>query len=122
MYCAECHNYRPLSERPFSNFKNVAVHMRVRANLTGKEWAKLDEFLHRWHDVPSPTPPDPPSPKRFNFGQPIPELRDQLNPPTPLGNPGLPPSDVRKNPAPSEEQPTVVVPTAAESTENPSKP
>ena len=122
MYCAECHNPRPLSERPFAHYQNVAAHIRVRANLTGRAYAKLMEFLRRWHDVPPPTPPDPPSPKRFNFGQPIPELRDQLNPPTPLGNPGLPPSDVRNTPAPSKGQPTVVVPTAAESTVSPSQP
>jgi hypothetical protein len=122
MYCAECHNYRPLSERPLSNFKNVAVHMRVRANLTGKEYAKLDEFLHRWHDVPSPTPPDAPSPKRFTFGQPIAELRDQTTPPQPPGNPGLPPNDISKTPAPSGQQPSAVVPAAASSTANPVQP
>jgi hypothetical protein len=75
MYCAYCHNAPSLAERPFSNYKNVAVHMRVRANLTGKEYAKLMEFLRRWHDIPPPTPPVEPSPKRFFFAQPIPELR-----------------------------------------------
>ena len=35
MYCNQCHNPRPIAERPFANFKNVAAHMRVRANLTG---------------------------------------------------------------------------------------
>ncbi len=122
MYCAECHNPRPLSERPFAHYQNVAAHMRVRANLTGKEYAKLMEFLRRWHDIPPPTPPDTPSPKRFIFGQPIAELRDQTSPPTPLGNPGLPPRDVRNKPAPAAEQPTVVIPTAAESTEKPTQP
>ena len=124
MYCAECHNYRPLSERPFSNFKNVAVHMRVRANLTGKEYAKLDEFLHRWHDMPQPTPPDVPSPKRFIFGQPIAELRDQTTPPQPPGNPGLPPLDVRGTPAPSGQQPQphVVIPATASNMDNPAQP
>jgi hypothetical protein len=77
MYCGYCHNAPPLSERPFSNFRNVAAHMRVRANLTGKEYAKLVEFLQRWHDIPSPTPPVEPSPKRFYFTQPISELRPQ---------------------------------------------
>ena len=77
MYCASCHNARPLSERPFSSFKNVAAHMRVRANLTGKEYAKLVAWLRRWHDVPPPDQADPSSPKRFFFGQPIPELQKQ---------------------------------------------
>jgi hypothetical protein len=77
MYCNYCHNAPSLAERPFSNFKNVAAHMRVRANLTGKEYAKLMEFLRRWNDIPPPTPPVEPSPKRFYFSQPIAELREQ---------------------------------------------
>src|SRR5258708_35345583 len=77
MYCNQCHNARTLGERPFSNYQNVAAHMRVRANITGKEYAKLMEFLRRWHDVPSPTPPVEPSPKRLIFGQPISELREE---------------------------------------------
>jgi hypothetical protein len=117
MYCSQCHNAPPLSERPFSNFKNVAVHMSVRANLTGKESAKLIEFMHRWHDVPPPTAPVEPSPKRFTFGQPIAELRDQKDPPQPLGNPGLPPTDIRSSttpaPAPTPVPAPTVVPTAA---------
>ena len=81
MYCSYCHNAPALAERPFASYKNVAAHMRVRANLTGKEYAKLMEFLRRWHDVPPPNPPVEPSPKRFFFGQPIAELRPQ----TPAG-------------------------------------
>src|SRR4029077_20199446 len=77
MYCSYCHNAPALSERPFANFKNVAAHMRVRANLTGKEYAKLLEFLQRWHDVPPGHPPIEPSPKRFIYAQPIAELRPQ---------------------------------------------
>jgi hypothetical protein len=77
MYCAECHNARPLAERPFAQYKNVAAHMRVRANLTGKEYAKLMAFLRRWADVPPPTPETTPSPKKLIFGQPIPELRPE---------------------------------------------
>ena len=50
MYCSYCHNAPSLAERPFSNFQNVAAHMRVRANLTGKEYAKLMEFLARYPD------------------------------------------------------------------------
>jgi hypothetical protein len=80
MYCNYCHNAPALAERPFSNFQNVAAHMRVRANLTGKEYAKLTEFLRRWNDIPPPTPPVEPSPKRFFFSQPIQELRDQAPP------------------------------------------
>jgi hypothetical protein len=75
MYCSYCHNAPSLAERPFSNFRNVAAHMRVRANLTGKEYAKLMEFLRRWHDIPPPTPPVEPSPKRLIFGREIQELR-----------------------------------------------
>ena len=77
MYCSSCHNARSLAERPFSNFQNVAAHMRVRANLTGKEYAKLNEFLRRWHNIPPPNPPVEPSPKRLTFSQPISELREQ---------------------------------------------
>ena len=77
MYCGYCHNAPALAERPFSNYRNVAAHMRVRANLTGKEYAKLMEFLRRWHDVPPPNPPQEPSPKRLTFPQPVQELRPQ---------------------------------------------
>jgi hypothetical protein len=75
MYCSYCHNARPLSERPFSNYQNVAAHMRVRANLTGKEYAELMRFLRQSQDVPPPNPPVEPSPKRLIFAQPIPELQ-----------------------------------------------
>jgi hypothetical protein len=51
--------------------------MRVVADLTGKEDAKLMEFLRRWNDVPPPQQHETPSPKRFFFSQPIPELRDK---------------------------------------------
>jgi hypothetical protein len=77
MYCSYCHNAPALAERPFANYRNVVAHMRVRANLTGKEQAKLMEFLRRWHDVPPPSPPVEPSPKRFFFSQPIAELRKE---------------------------------------------
>ena len=75
MYCNYCHNSPALAERPYAQFRNVAAHMRVRANLTGKEYAKLLEFLRRWNDVPPPNPPLEPSPKRFIFSQPISELQ-----------------------------------------------
>ena len=77
MYCSYCHNAPSLAERPFSNWRNVTAHMRDRANLTGKEYAKLMEFLRRWHDVPPPGRPEAPSPKRFFYSQPIAELRKQ---------------------------------------------
>jgi hypothetical protein len=85
MYCSYCHNAPALAERPFSNFQNVADHMRVRANLTGKEYAKLVDWLRRWHDVPAPTPAVEPSPKRFFFSQPITELQNQQTPPVAPG-------------------------------------
>jgi hypothetical protein len=80
VYCAACHNARPLAERPFANYQNVMQHMRVRANLTGQESAKLMAWLRRWHDVPSPDQREGGTAKRFIFGQPIPELREQMPP------------------------------------------
>src|SRR5260370_15925162 len=81
MYCSYCHNAPSLGERNFANFKNVAAHMRVRANLTGKEYAALMEFLRRWHDVGPPHPPIETTPKRFIFKQPIPETKEEVAPP-----------------------------------------
>jgi hypothetical protein len=77
MYCAECHNPRPLAERPFSNYQNAAAHMRVRVNLTGKEYAKLVAWMRRWADVPPPNPPVDPSAKVVTFTQPVQELRPE---------------------------------------------
>jgi hypothetical protein len=77
MYCNQCHNARALAERPFFNYENVVAHMRVRANFTGEEYAKLIAFFQRWHDVPSPSQEVEPSPKRFIPSQPIAELRDE---------------------------------------------
>lgn len=102
MYCASCHNARYLSERPFSNYKNVAAHMRVRADLTGKEYAKVMAFLQRWHDVPPPNAPVEPSPKRLIFSQPMPELREEQAPkprPVPPVPAAVPEASL---PAPSE--------------------
>ena len=88
MYCSYCHNAPSLGERNFANFKNVAAHMRVRANLTGKEYAALMEFLRRWHDVGPRHPPTEPTPKRFFYKQPINELKEEAAPPPrPLGPP-----------------------------------
>jgi len=99
MYCNQCHNARALGERPFSNYQNVAAHMRVRANLTGTEYAKLMQFLRRWHDVPSPTPPVEPSPKRMIFSQPVAELRDESTAPPARSDAPAPP---QPQPVPAE--------------------
>jgi hypothetical protein len=80
MYCNQCHNARALGERPFVNYQNAAAHMRIRANFTGEEYEKLLAFLRRWHDVPQPTPPVEPSPKRLIPPQPIAELREEIAP------------------------------------------
>ncbi len=77
MYCNQCHNAPSLAERPFSSWRNVDAHMRDRANLTGKEYAKLVAWMRRWHDVPGPHPPVEPGPKKLTFSQPISELRDE---------------------------------------------
>jgi hypothetical protein len=77
MYCGYCHNAPTLAERPFSNFQNVALHMRDRANLTGKEYAKLIEFMKRWNDIPPGHGPIEPSPKNFVYSQPIQELKEK---------------------------------------------
>jgi hypothetical protein len=78
MYCNQCHNARALGERSFASYQNVAAHMRVRANLTGKEYEKVLEFLRRWHDVDPPTPPVDTGPKRLIPSQPIAELREEM--------------------------------------------
>jgi hypothetical protein len=75
MYCDQCHIARPLAERPFLNYENVMAHMRARANLSGQEYAKLIDFLQRFHDVPSPSGPVEPAQTRTAFPQPIAELR-----------------------------------------------
>jgi hypothetical protein len=116
MYCNQCHNARQLAERPFSSYQNVAAHMRVRAQLTGTEYAKLMEFLRRFHDVPSPTPPVDPSPKRLIFSQPVAELRaEEANPAAPATpaqpqpQPGAAPAPA---PAAAQPQPVPVLPPA----------
>jgi hypothetical protein len=100
MYCNQCHNARALGERPLSNYQNVAAHMRVRANLTGVEYTKLQEFLRRWNDVTPPTPPVEPSPKRLIYGQPINELRDEIAPSAAT------PAQAKPDPAVAQPQPT----------------
>jgi hypothetical protein len=78
-YCGSCHNARPLGERPFSNYHVAMTHMRDQAYLTGKEYRQLMYFLRTWDNVGPPTPPVEPSPKRFVFSQPIPELRGEMS-------------------------------------------
>jgi hypothetical protein len=108
MYCNQCHNARQLAERPFASYQNVGAHMRVRANLTGEEYAKLMEFLRRFHDVPSATPPGAvePSPKRQIFAQPVAELHDQIPAPG-QPQPGAAPVAA---PPPAAAQPPPVLP------------
>jgi hypothetical protein len=101
MYCSYCHNAPSLAERNFANYRNVAAHMRVRANLTGKEYAKLMEFLRQWHDVPPPTPPLETPPKRFFFSQPIQELRPQG---AAAGAAPAPAADAKQSQGPSADQ------------------
>jgi hypothetical protein len=105
MYCNQCHNARALGERPFANYQNAAAHMRVRANLTGEEYEKLLEFLRRWHDLPSPTPPVEPSPKRSTFGQPVAELREEIAPEDPAAGAPQPAAATEPPPLPLEPLP-----------------
>ena len=101
MYCSYCHNAPSLAERPYAQFRNVAAHMRVRANLTGKEYAKLMEFLRRWNDIPPPTPEPAPSPSRLIFSQPLSELRPEEPKPEAPSAPPKPPGDAAgQKPAP----------------------
>jgi hypothetical protein len=106
MYCSYCHYAPSLAERPFSQFRNVAAHMRVRANLTGKEYAKLMEFLRRWNDIPPPTPDPAPSPSRLIFSQPINELKPaepkppEAKPEAPPAPPKPPAGEAKQDPAP----------------------
>jgi hypothetical protein len=113
MYCSYCHNAPSLAEKPYSQFRNIAAHMRVRANLTGKEYAKLMEFLRRWNDVPPPTAPVNPTPKRFYFSQPIPELREQTE-----GPKAAPAQTPLPAPPPAPLQPPTQAPGQAAAAEN----
>jgi hypothetical protein len=71
LYCGSCHNARPLGERPFNNYQVAIAHMRDQAYLTGKEYRQIIMFLRRWDNVGPPTPSAAPSPKRFEYSQPI---------------------------------------------------
>ncbi len=102
MYCGGCHNVRALAERPFASYQNVAAHMRVRSNLTGKEYAKLMAWMRRWNDVPPPNPALQPSPKRLMFAQPIAELRDQKPPAAEAAPPAQPQMPLPPSPPPAQ--------------------
>jgi hypothetical protein len=80
LYCGSCHNFRPLSERPFSNNDISLAHMRDQAYLTGREYRQIVHFLRRWHDLGPPTPDVAPSPKRLIFKEPISETREGAAP------------------------------------------
>jgi hypothetical protein len=92
MYCASCHNRRPMFERPFASYQNVAAHMRTRANLSGKEYEKLVAWMRRVQDAPLPSPDTGPSPKRSVFSQPISELRGEAAAAGPAPAPAPPPA------------------------------
>jgi hypothetical protein len=87
MYCIYCHNWRPLTERPFSNYQNVMAHMRARANLTGDEYDILMDWLRHMQDVPRPSERAEPSPKRLTYPQPISELKPAKDFNETVGNP-----------------------------------
>jgi hypothetical protein len=91
LYCGSCHNARPLSERPLSNYEVVVAHMRDQAYLTGKEYRSIILFLRRWQDTGPPTPDVEPGPKRFTFSQPNAALRGQAPAAGPAPAPPPPP-------------------------------
>lgn len=45
--CNRCHEYRPIKERTDRGWKIIMQHMRVRANLSGKEARAALEFLQQ---------------------------------------------------------------------------
>jgi hypothetical protein len=106
LYCGSCHNARPLSERPFSNYSVAVAHMRNQAYLTGKEYRQIIMFLRRADNVGPPTPPVGPSPKRLIYSQPISQLRGEAGsgaaaPPTEAAGPWQPPGPAESPPAPA---------------------
>jgi hypothetical protein len=103
IYCGSCHNARPISERPFSNYQVAVAHMRDQAYLTGKQYHQIILFLRRADNVGPPTPAVEPSPKRFISSQPISELKEQSpatdSAPPPTGpGPWQPPDPVGASP------------------------
>ena len=107
MYCSYCHNAPSLAERPYAQFRNVAAHMRVRANLTGKEYAKLVVWLRRWHDVPPAHPPLEPARPRLIYSQPMSELQPKTPPEEAAPKPAPAPEPA---PKPKPEQPAAQLP------------
>jgi hypothetical protein len=101
-YCGSCHNARPLGERPFSNYHVAIAHMRDQAYLTGEEYRQIIMFVRRWQGVGPPTPDVDPSPKRFEFSQPMAELRGE---PAPTGAASAPESARGPFQAPQEAPP-----------------
>jgi hypothetical protein len=62
--------------------------------------------LRRWHDVPQPTPPVEPSPKRLIPAQPIAELREEIAPQTqPAGGAQPQPAAAPEPPPPVQVEP-----------------
>ncbi len=123
-YCGSCHNARPLSERPFSNYNVAVMHMRDQAYLTGKEYRQIIMFLRRWYDLGPTTPAVKPSPKRMIFSQPIAELRkDSSGTPAAPPPPGAGPFNERAGAnLPPAEQPGAAPPAAREPDQNPPLP
>jgi hypothetical protein len=104
MYCGYCHFPRSLAERPLANYKTAAAHMRVVADLTGKEHAKLLEYLRRFHDVPAGDQRETSPPNRFFYSQPINELR-QNQPKTGPDLPGGPRAGASNEAGPGQPPP-----------------
>ena len=77
LYCASCHEGRPLGERPFRETAVTFSHMRTQAYLTGTEYRKLVHYLRRWHDLGPTFEEVEASPKRFFYSQPITELKPE---------------------------------------------
>jgi hypothetical protein len=80
--------------------------MRVVADLTGKEHAKLLEYLRRFQDVPPPGEQESSVPNRFFFSQPINELRQQ-QPKTAPDLPGGPRAGATSEVSPGQPAPGV---------------
>ena len=47
--CSRCHNMRPPQSYSDAQWEAVAMHMRLRANLTGTEQREITRFLQASH-------------------------------------------------------------------------
>lgn len=47
--CSRCHNIRPPQSFSSAQWQAIAMHMRLRADLTGPETRKITEFLQASH-------------------------------------------------------------------------